>query len=272
MLKMQIGNLLPGVSVEVDLKYVAELQYENNALRFELPNTHCLPLAKAPVDPQPSAAPAPAPASGFSFSGEFETVAPVVSMRSSVALTQALNGKMATAKFSAPEMSEMFWVELELDRSADPIYTIVEEDEQSNKVAMVSLFPSVQVDQDVLCEIIFLVDRSGSMAGSRISQAKNAMQLFLRSIPVGSLFNIIGFGYRYEKLFPESRPYSEETFNIAKQHALDMQANLQGTDVLPPMRAILEDKPRVEFPRQIFFLTDGEVANTDAVIEYVKDH
>ena len=77
---------------------------------------------------------------------------------------------------------------------------------------------------------------------------------------------VIGFGSFFEQLFPESRVYTEETFvqlfsflslfrfNLAKQYVLDMRADLQGTDVLPPIIKILSSIPRQDYPRQIFFL------------------
>ena len=55
-------------------------------------------------------------------------------------------------------------------------------------------------------EIVFLVDRSGSMAGSSIEEVRNALQLCLRSMIAGSCFTIVGLGSEHESLFPESRP------------------------------------------------------------------
>ena len=40
----------------------------------------------------------------------------------------------------------------------------------------------------------FLIDRSGSMYGSRIRKAREALILFMRSLPQGCLFSIISFG------------------------------------------------------------------------------
>jgi Mg-chelatase subunit ChlD len=40
-----------------------------------------------------------------------------------------------------------------------------------SKVAMVSLFPEMN-EEEVFSEIIFVVDRSGSMAGSKMSQGR----------------------------------------------------------------------------------------------------
>ncbi|MBT3172887.1 MAG: VWA domain-containing protein, partial [Rhodospirillaceae bacterium] len=43
-------------------------------------------------------------------------------------------------------------------------------------------------------EIIFIIDRSGSMQGHKMDCVRGAMQVLLRSLPAGTRFNIISFG------------------------------------------------------------------------------
>ena len=72
---------------------------------------------------------------------------------------------------------------------------------------MVSIFPQFETDASVASEMIFLVDRSGSMeytlyfnidiyvnSGKRIEAVKATLQLLLRSLPESCLFNILSFG------------------------------------------------------------------------------
>ena len=122
-------------------------------------------------------------------------------------------------------------------------------------------------------ELIFLVDRSGSMAGTSIQEVRNALQLCLRSMTPGCRFNIVGFGSTYQSLFPGgSRAYDQSTLDTATAHVSEMAADLGGTELLPALQAVLEQPASAELPRQVVILTDGEVTNTDAIMALAKAH
>ena len=142
-------------------------------------------------------------------------------------------------------------------------------------VAMIEFFPEFDTSTNTYAtsEFIFLVDRSGSMRGDFINTARETLILFLKSLPEGCNFNIIGFGSRYEKLFPTvSVPYTQETLDKATRHAQEMQADLGGTELLQPLEYIYEEKITSGLPRQVFVLTDGAVSNTDACIRKVPQN
>ena len=80
----------------------------------------------------------------------------------------------------------------------------IEKNDEGSSGAMLSFVPDFRLkDQQV--EAVFLVDCSGSMSGQSIRLAKEALQVFLHSLPATSFFNIILFGSTFEYLFPESR-------------------------------------------------------------------
>lgn len=41
---------------------------------------------------------------------------------------------------------------------------------------------------------IFLVDRSGSMGNKKMQMAKDALKLFIQSLPIGAMFEVVSFG------------------------------------------------------------------------------
>ncbi len=59
-------------------------------------------------------------------------------------------------------------------------------------------------------EIIFIADRSGSMGG-QIPTLVSALKVFLKSIPIGCMFNICSFGSRHSFLWSESQMYGHDT-------------------------------------------------------------
>ena len=52
-------------------------------------------------------------------------------------------------------------------------------------------------------EFIFLIDRSGSMyfGQNAITMAKEALKIFIHSLPEGSKFNVCSFGTEFQFLF-----------------------------------------------------------------------
>merc|ERR1711967_227870 len=54
---------------------------------------------------------------------------------------------------------------------------------------------------------IFLIDQSGSMSGSSINIAKQTLSLFIKSLPMGSIFDIFGFGSSHKNYTPEPLEY-----------------------------------------------------------------
>jgi len=121
-------------------------------------------------------------------------------------------------------------------------------------------------------EFLFVLDRSGSMSGGQIRKAADALQLFLRSLPPNCAFDIIGFGSSWESLFGGSVAYGADTLKIASEHAKSVKADLGGTELLAPLKAIFQRPLPHGHVRRLVVLTDGQVSNTEQVFALVRAH
>jgi Ca-activated chloride channel family protein len=147
----------------------------------------------------------------------------------------------------------------------------LEQDERGSQAIGVAFVPRLDHGA-VPCDVTFLVDRSGSMQGTSIEEVRNALQLCLRSMIPGCCFNIVGFGSRFESLFPEGRTYDDTSLSAASAHVDGLDANLGGTEMLPALGFVLEQRGSQRMPRQVVVLTDGQVTNTDEVLALARKH
>ena len=141
----------------------------------------------------------------------------------------------------------------------------------SSPAIMLNYFPKFET-VEATCEFIFLIDRSGSMMGSTFKNARETLILFLKSLPPGCTFNIMGFGSHFTSLFSTSVSYNEQHVYEAITHAQSIQANLGGTELLPPLQHVFKQPLLPGFLRQLFLLTDGAVSNTSQCIHEVKNN
>ena len=90
-------------------------------------------------------------------------------------------------------------------------------DHARNSVAMsLTLVPQFGIPLIDSQEYVFVIDRSGSMGGSSIQYAKDALQVLLKSLPTqGTYFNIVSFGSTYSCLWERSQEYTSASLKIA---------------------------------------------------------
>ena len=279
---LALGNLPPQGEAQLILKLVGELPLEGESVRFSLPtvlkprytpvgSTNPLAPLATSSDSQTGTAPA---VSHFSLQvSNSNGVSTVTSPTHDINTTTNDGAVNVTLKEQGPLVKDLI-ILINYNELHIPHATVEEGAKGTNQllaspVVMLDFFPKFESTQ-AACEFAFVVDRSGSMRGSYINSARETLILFLKSIPPGCYFNIIGFGSRYEHLFPESIPYNQTNLDIAMAHAEKMDANLGGTELLEPLKFVFDQKLLAGLPRQVFVLTDGSVSNTQSCIDLTK--
>jgi Ca-activated chloride channel homolog len=104
--------------------------------------------------------------------------------------------------------------------------------------------------------VIFVVDRSGSMSGAKIEQAKGALKFVLNNLRAGDLFNIITYDSAVESFRPELQRFDEETRKAALGFVEGVYAG-GSTNIDGALTAALGQLADSSRPNYVLFLTDG---------------
>jgi hypothetical protein len=145
----------------------------------------------------------------------------------------------------------------------------------SNKVSYYDKYESNAIN-DSPGVFYFLIDQSGSMSGSSINIAKKSMKLFLQSLPSGSFFDIIGFGSSFKSYFNLPLEYNTENLKKANNLIDSLSANLGGTNIFDPLAYVFKKQSTNELisyeklSKSLFLLTDGQVENSDNVVNLIR--
>ena len=139
----------------------------------------------------------------------------------------------------------------------------------NQRALMTTLVPKFNLP-NIAPEIVFVVDRSGSMQG-KIELLVSALKIFLKSLPAnGTKFNICSFGTHFDFLFKKSRTYDQSSLNEALQHVRDFGPNYGGTEMLQPIQATCKQRYK-DMPLEVMVLTDGQIWNQDAMFTFINE-
>jgi Ca-activated chloride channel family protein len=108
-------------------------------------------------------------------------------------------------------------------------------------------------------DIVLVIDRSGSMSGEKIVQARNALHFILDQLGEDDRFSIVSFSERISTLDRTLQPVDKRNLRDARRFVDRLEAN-GSTDLESALQAglaILEDSEPRGATRQVIFLTDG---------------
>ena len=138
---------------------------------------------------------------------------------------------------------------------------------------MVHLTPKMDYGPEEMIrrEIIFVLDRSGSMSGTIIKHAKTALKNCLKTLRAGDSFSIIAFDDRVESLSNKSLNFNEENVKKAYKFLNSIDAR-GGTEILSALKHAFKMPESKKHLRQIVFLTDGAVWNEDDSLKEINNN
>jgi Ca-activated chloride channel family protein len=291
-----VANIGPGEEVVVQISYHQILEYDSG--RFELR----FPMVIGPR--YIPGAPAPKISSGTGWAFDTDEVAdasritppvlhpdrgPMNPVRLSVVLDagmplerlnspshaaqiRKLGGGVHRIDFNGVPADRDFVLEWSPARGSVPRAAVFTEEIDGSYYALAMLMPpdlaragSARLPR----EVIFVIDTSGSMGGTSIAQAREALALALEQLAPEDYFNIIEFDSSFSKLYGQSVPAMPAAIDEAAEWVAGLGAD-GGTEMMQPLLAALADTEENTPLRQVVFITDGCVGNEDALFATIR--
>ncbi len=109
-------------------------------------------------------------------------------------------------------------------------------------------------------DVVFILDRSGSMGGVSIRAARAALDAAVDRLSAQDRFNLIRFSNDTDTLFDRAMPASDTNRLFAKLFLRNTTAD-GGTVMRPALHAALDGDADEGRLKQVVFVTDGSVAN-----------
>ncbi len=121
-----------------------------------------------------------------------------------------------------------------------------------------------------LIDIVFVIDRSGSMGGNPIVLAREVVHKMLDKATPDDRISLLAFNSTHTSLFPEPQPATAE--NLATAHSwIDQLDASGGTEMLAGVQKALQTPLTGGRVRILALITDGEIYGVDEMYAAIKN-
>ena len=269
---MNLGNLLPGETATITLRYALLYRWAGERLRILLPTTIAPRYGASPLQPHQ------APEQALTVENRFS-------------LSVEIHGALRNAQFECPSH------QVALTRSEDHATLAFARDravmdrdvvlnvrapnatrsfalcgaDGAGSAALASFqpfFPGLRQPRPLNLAIV--IDCSGSMKGDSIQQARQALEGMLDALAPSDRLNIIAFGTSTKPFADQLLPCTPANLDRARKFARALDADMGGTEIGAALQAasrMLGDVPSGD----VFLVTDGEVSSWQEVVAAAKN-
>ena len=172
------------------------------------------------------------------------------------------DGSRATAKLSLNNVTNPDDFRLLYSTDSSPVglnaISYKPEDNEDGYFALLAT-PDTRADHaaKLAKTVLFLCDRSGSMAGPKIAQVKSGLQYLLRQLDPADTFNIVAYDSEVEAFRPELQRANAASVDAAIAWVNGLEAG-GGTNIDGALRTGLRMLTDSSRPNYVLFMTDGE--------------
>ncbi len=277
-----VTNIAPGEDIDVEIRYLQTLTYDAGEYEFVFPmvvgprfgaGTKAGDLAK--ISP-PVAGRGVRTGHDIDIEVDIQAGSPIVSWTVPTHHIEAEpdGGNLQVALSPAEWLPNRdFILRYRVASSAAKASVFVGEPDAQGQghYLMVVHPPDTDVDATVgRREVVFVVDRSGSMGGVPLALAKQTVRELMAKLRPVDTFNVVGFASGTSRLWDAPRPANATNLVTALGFLGEMYGG-GGTQMDDAVVASLSDDVAPGFNRYVLFLTDGFIGNETAIFEGAED-
>jgi Ca-activated chloride channel family protein len=286
-----VANIMPGDHIDVRLRYVEPLRWDDGKLRLTFPmvvgpryipgteatvhsgtgwafDTNSVPDASriTPVVNHPENRSGHDISLAVDLDPGFST-ASIKCISHQVNVQQRSDGHQHVELAAAITLpNKDFVLELQQARSVQPETALFLSPGKGGEThfLLAAFPPTVQPTKRQPVEMLYLIDISGSMEGTSIQQAREALLQALDRLSPNDRFGIVAFNDRYRDFSPQPLPATTDNLNAARTFVKNLNAN-GGTEMLPALLHLMQQPSADGYLRHIVLLTDGDLGNEEEI-------
>jgi Ca-activated chloride channel homolog len=294
-----VANIMPGDHIDVRLRYVEALRWEAGKIRLTFPmvvGPRYIPGTQAvdhtgsgwayDTDAVPDASRItpvvrnPESRSGHDISVSVDLdsgfgAAAITSVIHAVNVTRLNDGRHHVELASGATLpNKDFILEIRQAESTQPktaLFLSPGNDSGQTQFLLAAFPPTVPPTDRLPVEMLYMIDVSGSMAGTSIEQAREAVLQALGRLRTTDRFDILTFNHNYQEFSSAPSFATPENLAQARKYVEYLQAG-GGTEMLPALQHVMR-KPQIPGTlRHIVLLTDGDLGNEEQIFAALRQN
>ena len=272
-----VANIPPGESVEVVLRYVHEVPFADGRYQFVFPTTigpRYIPagVADAARIKPPVVAPGVRSANTLSLVVQLGPAAAFrdVAAKSHRILTAVDGGARLVTLADDDRLPNKDFILSWRPAGVEPDARVVTEHDHGDDYLMLFVQPPVDVAPAMVRpkELVFLIDKSGSMEGAPLDTARKLIVEALHEMGPRDTFQLIAFDSSTQWMSPTALPSTSDNIAAAERWLGSLQGG-GGTEMMAGISAALDQPADPERLRMVVFCTDGFIGNEREIIEHI---